>query len=94
MFSNLKPVGINTDLVIPGSLGKPVAKIRSGLNGMPSLHWQGTSSGSHLMPRQHSSQKLSARAGPQESSVGSIPTAEFSPPAPSTIVSGVWQTVN
>lgn len=42
VFSNLKPVGINTDLVIPGLfLGKPVAKIRSGLNGMPSLQLAG-----------------------------------------------------
>jgi len=43
VFSDLKPVGINTDLVIPGLfLGKPVAKIRSGLNGMPTLQLAGT----------------------------------------------------
>ena len=42
VFSNLKPVGVNTDLVIPGLfLGKPVAKIRSGLNGMPALQLAG-----------------------------------------------------
>jgi hypothetical protein len=43
VFSNLKPVGINTDLVIPGLfLGKPLAKIRSGLNGMPTLQMAGS----------------------------------------------------
>ena len=42
VFSNLKPVGINTDLVIPGLfLGKPVAQIRSDLNGMPTLQFAG-----------------------------------------------------
>jgi hypothetical protein len=42
VFSDLKPVGINTDLVIPGLfLGKPVAKIRSGLDGMPTLQLAG-----------------------------------------------------
>jgi hypothetical protein len=43
VFSDLKPVGMNTDLVIPGLfLGKPVAKIRSDLNGMPALRLAGT----------------------------------------------------
>jgi hypothetical protein len=42
VFSDLKPVGINTDLVIPGLfLGTPVARIRSGLDGMPALQLAG-----------------------------------------------------
>jgi hypothetical protein len=42
VFSNLNPVGINTDLVIPGLfLGQPVDKIRSSLDGLPMLQFAG-----------------------------------------------------
>jgi hypothetical protein len=42
VFSNLKPVGSSTELVIPSLfLGQPVDKIRSNLDGDPAIHLTG-----------------------------------------------------